>query len=202
MFDDTFLVQFANTQASMSDVTRILSAIEQGDLTASEQLFPLIYEELRRLAARKLASEKPTATLQVTALAEEVYLRLVDVEKVQEWDSRGHFYAAAAEAMRRILVESAQRGLAAERDGEWERVDLAEGDYLFQATPDRLLALDEALCNLEAEESAAGRLVQLRVFGGLSIDQAADLFEMSHATAHRLWTYACVWLSSATCDEL
>ncbi len=100
MFDDTFLVQFANTQASMSDVTRILSAIEQGDLTASEQLFPLIYEELRRLAARKLASEKPTATLQVTALAEEVYLRLVDVEKVQEWDSRGHFYAAAAEAMR------------------------------------------------------------------------------------------------------
>ena len=180
----------------MSDVTRILSAIEQGDRKASEALLPMVYEELRRLAAQRLAGEKPGQTLQATALVHEAYLRLVDVERAKRWDSRGHFFAAAAEAMRRILIESARRKQTEKHGGDRQRVELAEGDFVFDVTPDRILALDEALTKLDAEEPDAGRLVQMRVFAGLSVEQAADLLGMSRATAYRLWTYARAWLRS------
>jgi RNA polymerase sigma factor (TIGR02999 family) len=174
----------------MSEVTRILSAIEQGDSHAAAQLLPLVYEELRKLAAQKLASEKPGQTLEATALVHEAYLRLVDVEKAQHWNSRGHFFAAAAEAMRRILVENARRKRRPKHGGGRKRIDLAEADPGYLANNDEILAVDDALTQLAAEDPQAARLVQLRYFGGLSIEKAAELLGIARSTAFEHWAYA------------
>lgn len=179
----------------MAEVTQILDAIEQGDPHAAEQLLPLVYDELRKLAAQRLAQEKPGQTLQATALVHEAYLRLVDVEKAQRWNSRGHFFAAAAEAMRRLLVENARRKGRQKRGGtRRKRVDLDSQDLVSQAAPDELLVLDDALAALSAEEPEAGQLVKLRYFAGLSIEQAAELLGLSRTTAYEHWAYARVWL--------
>ena len=178
----------------MSDVTRILSDIEHGDPRAAEELLPLVYEELRQLAAGRLAQEKPGQTLQATALVHEAYLRLVDVDKAQHWDSRGHFFAAAAEAMRRILVENARKKKRLRHGGAIRRIDLHEAASLADSPQDELLALDEALTRLAAREPAKAELVKLRYFGGLSIDEAADLMRISRTTAKRYWAFARAWL--------
>jgi RNA polymerase sigma factor (TIGR02999 family) len=178
----------------MDDVTRILSTLEQGDPHAAGQLLPLLYDELRKLAAAKLAQEAPGQTLQATALVHEAYLRLVDTAKVQNWDSRGHFFAAAAEAMRRILVENARRKQSLKRGGDRSRADL---DDLSPAAPeagDDLLALDEALNRLAATDRAAAEVVQLRYFGGLALPEVARALGISPRTAGRLWAFARAWL--------
>ena len=178
----------------MTEVTRILSAIEQGEHQAAEQLLPLVYDELRKLAAQRLAHEKPGQTLQATALVHEAYVRLVGGDKEQHWDSRGHFFAAAAEAMRRILVESARRKRAQKHGGGLVRRDL---DDLALAAPELgedLLALNEALEKFAKEEPVKSELVKLRHFAGLSVDQAAEALNISPATADRYWAYARAWL--------
>jgi RNA polymerase sigma factor (TIGR02999 family) len=179
----------------MSEVTRILDQIQQGDPHASDQLLPLVYEELRKLAAAKLAQESPGHTLQPTALVHEAYLRLVDGNEAQGWDSRGHFFAAAAEAMRRILVESARRKKAVKHGGGKQRVPLEEFHRVTES-PDDLLDLDGALTRFAAEEPDKARLVQLRFFAGLSIPDAAASLGISQATAERWWTFARAWLFS------
>jgi RNA polymerase sigma factor (TIGR02999 family) len=179
----------------MTDVTRILSAIEQGDLHAAEQLLPVVYDELRQLAAQKLAHEAPGQTLEATALVHEAYLRLVNVDQAQHWNSRGHFFAAAAEAMRRILIDNARRKGRQKRGGaRRQRVDLDSQDLVSQTTPDELLLLDDAVAALTAEEPEAGQLVKLRYFAGLSIEQAAELLGLSRTTAYEHWAYARAWL--------
>jgi RNA polymerase sigma factor (TIGR02999 family) len=178
----------------MSDVTHILSQIEQGDPSAAEQLLPLVYDELRRLAAAKFAIEKPGQTLQATALVHDAYLRLVDVEKAQHWDSRGHFFAAAAEAMRRILVENARRKGSVKHGGDVDRQELNESRIAAPFPSDELLALDEALDQLAEENPIKAELVKLRFFAGLSIDEAAMALGISRATAKRHWVYARAWL--------
>jgi len=180
----------------MSEVTRILSAIEQGDPHAAEQLLPLVYEELRKLAAEKMANERPGQTLQATGLVHEAYLRLVDVKQAQRWNSRGHFFAAAAEAMRRILIENARGKAREKRGGDWQRVDFEELDVRTSVSPDQLVALDDALVRLVALDHLAGELVKLRYFAGLALDQAAVALGISTATAYRHWAYARAWLSS------
>src|SRR5262245_47343136 len=162
----------------MSEVTRILVAIEQGDPSAAEQLLPLVYDELRKLAAQKLASEKPGQTLQATALVHEAYLRLVDVEQAQPWNSRGHFFAAAAEAMRRILIDNARRKQADKRGGGLRRVNLDQGDALAAAPPDDMLALDEALERLTRYDPRVAQLVKLHCFAGLTVEQAAEALNL------------------------
>jgi RNA polymerase sigma factor (TIGR02999 family) len=179
----------------MSDVTHILSAIEQGDPSAAAELLPLVYDELRRLAAQKLEQERPGQTLDATALVHEAYLRLVNVERAQQWNSRGHFFAAAAEAMRRILIDNARRKGRQKRGGAGrQRLDLDSQDLVSQTTPDELLLLDDALTALTAEEPEAGQLVKLRYFAGVSIEQAAELLGLSRTTAYEHWAYARVWL--------
>ncbi len=178
----------------MSDITQILTAIEQGDPQASEQLLPLVYEELRRLAAQKMAHESPNQTLQATGLVHEAYIRLVGVDKVQRWDSRGHFFAAAAEAMRRILIDSARRKARPKHGGERNRIDLDEAMSVANPPAEHLLALDEALTKLSAEEPIKAELVKLRFFAGLTISEAAKVLGVSVATAERYWTYARVRL--------
>jgi RNA polymerase sigma factor (TIGR02999 family) len=178
----------------MSDVTRILSEIEQGDPRASEQLLPLVYDELRRLAAQRLAREAPGQTLQATALVHEAYLRLVGGDEGRGWDSRGHFFAAAAEAMRRILVENARRRGRQKRGGGRARAELLEADLAVDDPPYEVLAVDEALERLAAEDRQAAELVKLRYFAGLSVDEAAHALGMSRATAYRHWTYARAWV--------
>jgi RNA polymerase sigma factor (TIGR02999 family) len=178
----------------MSDVTRILEAIQAGEPKAEEQLLPLVYDELRKLAAQKLAQEKPGQTLQATALVHEAYLRLVDVNKVQHWDSRGHFFAAAAEAMRRILVEQARHKGRLKHGGGHERVEVELADLPTRLPPDDLLALDEALGRLEQLDPVKARLVTLRYFSGMTIEQAAAALNISRVTAHRYWTFARAWL--------
>ena len=178
----------------MSDVTRILSAIEQGNAQASDQLLPLVYQELRRLASQKMAQEAPDHTLQATALVHEAYVRLVDVEKAQHWDSRGHFFAAAAEAMRRILVENARRKSSRKHGGDRSRVDLDAACSLVETPSDELLALDEALSELERHDPEAAKLVKLRYFAGLSHQQAAQALGVSRRAADRLWALARAWL--------
>ena len=180
----------------MNEVTRILSAVEQGDPHAAEQLLPLVYQELRRLAAQKLAQEKPGQTLQATALVHEAYLRLVDTEKVQHWNSRGHFFAAAAEAMRRILIDRARAKRSEKRGGRHKRLDIDAIDLATTAEPDQLLALDDALAKLARGDPAAARLVELRYFAGLTVDEAGKALGMSTATAYRHWNYARAWLHS------
>src|SRR5262245_50851746 len=181
----------------MSDVTQILSRIESGDPTASEQLLPLIYDELRHLAAHRLSQEKPGQTLQATALVHEAYLRLVDVEQAQHWDSRGHFFAAAAEAMRRILIDNARRKKSEKRGGDRARVELDAGALLIapeDPAAEDILALDEALQQLETEDPLKARLVKLRYFAGLSLPEAAQALGISFSSAKRQWVYARSWL--------
>jgi RNA polymerase sigma factor (TIGR02999 family) len=178
----------------MTDVTQILTQIESGDPSAAEQLLPLVYEELRKLAAAKLANEKPGQTLQATSLVHEAYLRLVDVEKVQHWNSRGHFFGAAAEAMRRILVDQARRKQAHKRGGQGRRVPLDAADVGLTSPANELLDIDEALTRLTAEDPEAARLIQLRYFAGLSIEDAAELVGISRSTAYEHWSYARVRL--------
>jgi RNA polymerase sigma factor (TIGR02999 family) len=177
----------------MSDVTHILNAIEQGDPRAAGQLLPLVYDELRKLAAAKLAQEQPGQTLQATALVHEAYLRLVDVEKVQHWNSRGHFFAAAAEAMRRILVESARRKQCLRHGGALQRHDVDAIDLASARTPDQLVALSEALDRL-AVANAQAELVKLRFFAGLSNAEAAASLGVSSRKATQIWAYARAWL--------
>jgi RNA polymerase sigma factor (TIGR02999 family) len=184
----------------MSEVTRILSAIEQGDPSAAGQLLPLVYDELRKLAAHKLAQEKPGQTLQATALVHEAYLRLVDTKKVQHWDSRGHFFAAAAEAMRRILIDQARRKGRPKHGGGRRRVNLEEALSLGEAADDGVLALDEALAKLAREEPAKADIVKLHYFAGLTLEEAGRLLGISHRTAKRHWAYARAWLYAAICD--
>jgi RNA polymerase sigma factor (TIGR02999 family) len=178
----------------MNDVTRILSAIEHGDPRASEELLPLIYRELRRLAKQRLAHEKPGQTLQATALVHEAYVRLVEGEEAQRWNSRGHFFAAAAEAMRRILVENARRKRTEKHGGLLERQDLDAIDIEAPAPSRDVLALDEALAKLEAEDPVKAQLVKLRYFAGLAEDEAASALGISRTTAQRYWRYAKAWL--------
>ncbi len=178
----------------MSEVTRILSAIEQGDPSAADQLLPLVYDELRKLAAQRLAQEKPGQTLQATALVHEAYLRLVDVEKAQHWNSRGHFFAACAEAMRRILVDQARRKQADRHGGGRPRVELPEDLAAPEERADDLMALDEALTRLEGHDPDAARLVKLRYFAGLSHQEAAEALGISRGAADRLWALGRAWL--------
>jgi RNA polymerase sigma factor (TIGR02999 family) len=181
----------------MSDVTQILSAIEQGDSEAAAQLLPLVYDQLRKLAAQKLAQEKPGQTLQATALVHEAYLRLVDTAKAQHWNSRGHFFAAAAEAMRRILVDNARRKQCKKRGGDRARLAL---DQFAAATSERLddvLDIDAALTGLANADPQAAELVKLRYFAGLSIPQAATALGVSPRSADALWAYARAWLLRA-----
>jgi RNA polymerase sigma factor (TIGR02999 family) len=178
----------------MNDVTHILSAIEQGGPQASGDLLPLVYAELRRLAKHRLAQENPGQTLQATALVHEAYLRLVDAEVIQRWESRGHFFAAAAEAMRRILVENARRKRADKRGGRWARQELDEIEIAAPAPSTDLLALDEALEKLEADEPVKAQLVKLRYFAGLSEEDTARALGISRATVQRHWRYAKAWL--------
>jgi RNA polymerase sigma factor (TIGR02999 family) len=173
---------------------RILAAIEQGDPSASEQLLPLVYEELRALAAQRLAHEKPGQTLQATALVHDAYLRLVDVEQAQKWNSRGHFFSAAAEAMRRLLVEKARRKKRVRHGGGRRRVDLDTELFISNEANDSMIALDEALGRLAAEEPAAAEVVKLRYFAGLTIEQTAAALNISVRTVNRHWTYARAWL--------
>jgi RNA polymerase sigma factor (TIGR02999 family) len=178
----------------MSDVTQILSALVAGDARAAEQLLPVVYDELRNLAARRLAQKKPGQTLQATALVHEAYLRLVDQHHAQRWDSRGHFFAAAAEAMRRILVENARRKRLAKHGGDLDRIEVELAILPTRMAPDELTALDDALGELERQDARKARLVTLRYFGGMTIEQAADVLQTSRATAHRDWAYARAWL--------
>src|SRR5262245_51883890 len=178
----------------MNDVTRVLSAIEQGDPHAAEQLLPLVYDELRKLAVQRLAQEKPGQTLQATALVHEAYIRLIDAEKAQKWNSRGHFFAAAAEAMRRILVERARRQVAQHRGGGRIHTDLERAEGIAGAAPEDLLALHDALDLLSQHDSLSGQLVELHYFAGLSVDDAALALGLSRATAYRQLTFAKAWL--------
>jgi RNA polymerase sigma factor (TIGR02999 family) len=177
----------------MADVTYLLSAIDSGDSLAAEQLLALVYNDLRRLAARRLSREAPGQTLQPTALVHEAYLRLVGTGEAH-WDNRAHFFAAAAEAMRRILVESARSKRRLKRGGDRARLPLEQAELLAPEPREDVLALDEALTELAATDQAAASLVQLRYFGGLSIPDAADVLGVSPRTAKRLWTFARAWL--------
>jgi RNA polymerase sigma factor (TIGR02999 family) len=181
---------------AMSDVTRILLEMEHGDRGRAEDLLPLVYDELRRLAAQKLAHELPGQTLQATALVHEAYLRLVDAEQAKSWESKGHFFAAAAEAMRRILIENARRKRAEKHGGNLARQPLDELEIAAETPSEDLLALDEALTRLAGEDPAKARLVELRYFAGLSVEDAAEVLGISRATADRHWRYAKVWLYS------
>jgi RNA polymerase sigma factor (TIGR02999 family) len=178
----------------MTKVTHILSALEQGDPHAAEQLLPLVYEELRDLAAHKLAQEEPGQTLQATALVHEAFLRLVDNEQAQHWNSRGHFFAAAAEAMRRILVENARRKRRPKHGGDRRRIDLDQVPGLTQEPEADLEALDAALGRLESTDALAAQVVKLRYFAGLTMPEAAEALALPLRTAERNWTYARTWL--------
>ena len=181
----------------MSDFSQILSAIEQGDPSAAEQLLPLVYDELRRLAAQRLAGEGPGHTLQPTALVHEAYLKLVGPEPQRPWNGRAHFFAAAAEAMRRILIDHARRKGRARRGGGRKRVELQDIDPATEEGADDLLALDEALNRLAAADPRRAELVRLRYFAGLTLEQAAELLGISRATADRHWAFARAWLYDA-----
>lgn len=178
----------------MTDVTQVLFEIEQGDPAAAERLLPLVYDELRKLAAARLANEKPGQTLQATALVHEAYLRLVGCDSAQQWDSRGHFFVAAAEAMRRILIENARRKASLKRGGDHIRIQVADLPEQLDGDQVDLLALDDALRKLEAEQPSKAELVKLRYFAGCSLEESAQILGVSRATAQRNWAYARAWL--------
>ena len=186
----------------MSDVTQILSQIESGDPVAAAQLLPLVYAELRRLAAARMANERADHTLQATALVHEAYVRLVDVDQAQHWNSRSHFFAAAAEAMRRILVDSARRKATQKHGGDHERQEFNEHSIAESARPKEVIAVHAALDGLAADDSLAAELVKLHYFGGFSLEETAGLMNLSRATAYRLWTYARAWLRASLLDEI
>jgi RNA polymerase sigma factor (TIGR02999 family) len=179
----------------MSDVTQILMGIDNGDPCAAEKLLPLVYDELRKLASQKLAQENPGQTLQATALVHEAYLRLVDTEKVQQWNSRGHFFAAAAEAMRRILVESARLKGRQKRGGDLQRCDIQLAEAIVAIPDVNILAADEALTAFAKEHPEKTELVKLRYFAGMTLAEAAAALGISPATADRRWRYARAWLA-------
>jgi len=181
----------------MNEVTRILSAIEQGDAHAAEQLLPLVYDELRRLAAQKLAGEQPGQTLQATALVHEAYLRLAGPEGARHWNGRAHFFRAAADAMRRILVDRARGKHSQKRGGAWRQVDLDQAAEVVYAPSEDVAAVSEALDLLAEHDPVKAELVKLRFFAGLSVEEAADLLGISRATADRYWRYAKTWLYCA-----
>jgi RNA polymerase sigma factor (TIGR02999 family) len=185
----------------MTAVTRILDQIRQNNPCANQQLLPLVYDELRRLAAQRLAHEKPGQTLEATALVHEAYLRLVNVDEAEHWNSRGHFFAAAAEAMRRILVENARRKNRLKHGREHQRVDLESGCLVSAAPSLDLLAMDEALSRLAETEPAKAELVKLRFFAGLTMPEAAAALDISLATAERSWTFAKSWLYAELADD-
>lgn len=178
----------------MTDLTGILRRIERGDAQAADQLLPLVYDELRQLAALRLAREKPGQTLQATALVHEAYLRLVGADPKQPWDNRGHFFAAAAEAMRRILVEKARRKGRIRHGGGFRRADLPDLEAATSANHDQILLLDEALTRLAAARPQAAELVKLRFFSGMTVEEAAPMLGLSPRTSRRLWVYARAWL--------
>lgn len=188
------------TMASMTDVTQILSQIESGDSAAGEQLLPLVYNELRKLAAARLAQEKPGQTLQATALVHEAYLRLVDGDRAQTWNSRGHFFGAAAEAMRRILVEKARRKLGPTRGGARVQLKLDEALDVVDPRAEEILGIDDALADLADESPVKADLVKLRYFAGMTHQEAADALGISRATADRYWAYAKAFLLAALQD--
>jgi RNA polymerase sigma factor (TIGR02999 family) len=179
---------------TMSGVTQILSAIEHGDAGASDQLLPLVYEELRKLATQRLIHEKPGQTLSATGLVHEAYMRLVDVEKAQHWNSRGHFFAAAAEAMRRILVENARRKHRVKHGGEQKRIELSDEAIASDDRDELVLSVDESLSALAEQNAQAAEIVKLRFFAGLTLPEAAAALDISPRTADRLWAYARAWL--------
>ena len=185
----------------MNEVTRILSAAKQGDAQAAAQLLPLVYDELRQLAAQKLAQEKPGQTLQATALVHEAYLRLVTGAEAQQWDNRRHFFAAAAEAMRRILIDRARDKRRFKRGGGWRRLHLDDIDPAVEQSPDDLLALDEALTKLAQEDPVCAELVNLRLFTGLGLGEAADTLGIARRTADRYWAFARSWLYDALSQD-
>jgi RNA polymerase sigma factor (TIGR02999 family) len=185
----------------MNDVTLILQAIDQGDPHKAYQLLPLVYDELRKLAAQRMAREAPGHTLSATSLVHEAYLRLVDGDQAQHWESRRHFFAAAAEAMRRILVENARRKQALKHGGGLNQQDLADIVIAVARPPDELLALNEALENLAADDSVAAEIAKLRLFAGLTLDDVANMLRLSLTTAHRHWTYARAWLRAELRDD-
>ena len=185
----------------MSDVTRILSAIAQGDQKASEQLLPLVYDELRKLAAQRMAQENPGQTLQATALVHDAYLRLVDSPREQNWDNRGHFFAAAAEAMRRILVENSRSKRRLKRGGDYQRVDLDNLDIAVDAGVEDIIALDEALSKLGEIHPEKAQFVKLRYFAGLTVAETAGAMGISSTTADRYWTFARAWLYREVAPE-
>ncbi len=184
----------------MSDVTRILSQIEAGNPAAAEELLPLVYDELRKLAAARLAHEKPGQTLQATALVHDAYLRLVDQPNRQAWQNSRHFFAAAAESMRRILVENARRKQRVRHGGGQRRVELSDCDLATNVSDDELLAIDEALLSFAAIDPIKAELIKLRFFVGLSVEDAAQTLGISRATANRNWTYARAWLFAELTD--
>ena len=186
----------------MSEVTHILSAIEEGDPHAAEQLLPLVYTELRKLAAAHLIREKPGQTLQATALVHEAYLRLVDKEQAAYWNHRGHFFAAAAEAMRRILVDNARGKKAQKRGGDRLRIDIDPDELIAGKHDHKMIALDEALARLEQQDPTKAKLVKLRYFAGLPIREAAKTLGISTATADRYWSYARAWLQREMTSSL
>jgi RNA polymerase sigma factor (TIGR02999 family) len=181
----------------MADVTQILAAIEQGDPRAAQTLLPLVYDELRRLAAARMAEEQPGQTLQPTALVHEAYVRLVGGEQPKDWNGRGHFFAAAAESMRRILIESARRKQAGKHGGAWARHELIDADLAIDTSGDDLFAVDEALSRLAAVDPRAARLVELRFFLGMTLEEAAAHLGLQERTAYRDWAYARAWLRQA-----
>jgi RNA polymerase sigma factor (TIGR02999 family) len=183
-----------------SEVTQVLAAVEGGDPSAAAALLPLVYEELRKLAASRLAVEKPGQTLQATALVHEAYLRLVSGEQTDHWNGRGHFFAAAAEAMRRILVENARHKKRVKHGGDRERVEIEMASLPTRMTSDELVALDEALEKLRKEDPVKAQLVTLRYFGGMTIEQASEVLNISRVTAHRYWVYARAWLNQQISD--
>jgi RNA polymerase sigma factor (TIGR02999 family) len=189
----------------MEEVTRILAAAEQGDAHAAEQLLPLVYEELRKLAAQKMAEEAPGQTLQATALVHEAYVRLLgnepDAQARENWESRGHFFAAAAEAMRRILIDRARDKRRLKRGGGWKRLHLDEIDPAIEQSPDDLLALDDALSKLALEDPVCAQLVKLRLFTGLTLGEAADTLSIARRTADRYWAFARSWLYDALSQD-
>jgi RNA polymerase sigma factor (TIGR02999 family) len=185
----------------MNEVTRVLSQIDQGDPQAAEELLPLVYRELRKLAAAKLSQEQPGQTLQATALVHEAYLRLVAAEEAIRWDSRGHFFAAAAEAMRRILVENGRRKATAKRGGGWKRQILDEQEVASLDRGEDLIEFNDALTALEEFDEVAAKLVKLRYFAGLSTEQAADVLAMSPRNAYYAWAYARSWLHRRLRDQ-
>jgi RNA polymerase sigma factor (TIGR02999 family) len=185
----------------MSEVTRILMAVEQGDARALDRLLPAVYRELRQLAAQKLSHEKPGQTLQATALVHEAYLRLVGVEGLA-WKSKTHFFATAAEAMRRILIENARRKHRLKRGGQRQRIELEDGELSIEGPSHDLIAVDEALTKLAQTDKEKAELVKLRYFGGLTIEQAAEILGISSTTAKREWAYARAWLYRCiTCGQ-